>query len=1061
MRPTRIKQNQSETTGRLEQIVRLNYAALTRTRHRRLRPPQGYLMRQLIRQYWVERQQIFLYLRDVKWMILITILLCVLLSVPDQIRELYRIFIDNITFISFIREDIETVVIELIRFVVPLVAIALGLWFGTYQITTESIQRDPISPKTNIARILPPLCGALPLFACALGQFLAKPDFSSIDSLSELPAGPWDEFRKGLHTVELGLNISSGVFFVLGIVMLVTSWKLTERARSWSNRLNKIYLGHEISAVIAVAVIVLFTIAFLGSPVVFPQLIGPFAIFAVYTLCVVAFCLHFTLLAIKWHLPFIAALLSLALLFSFFDWNDDHEVRPLVDSTVTGNSDTLEPLASDQFGKWYANRSSLANYDVYPIYIIASEGGGIYAAYQTATFLARLYDYCPAFNDHLFAISSVSGGSLGAAAYAAAVNSTSFNPTPAEPVAPTSRAAVDSCPKITEYLSGERPIPKGLQEPGRVESAVRKMLKSDFLSPLLAGAMFTDFTQAFIPYPIDVFDRARFLEFAFEHSESALDVAQLSYLTQDVRSAWLPDGRVPALVINTTDAGSGRRVIISPFMFSRSSDENLGAFVHYQDLGQASGTKSREYPPAIRISTAAVISARFPWVTPAATIPVGDDRLGPQDKIRLVDGGYVDNSGVETALDLIRSIQDKVDEINRNAVANPSPTIWPGGTSYRKVSLKLIVLSGGGYPIRSSFSLGDLLEPIRALLDTRESRSFVAIDRAVELYPLNELATVSDTTVRASDLRQASLDSHYYTLPLGWSLSNRTRRIIEKQSGYFWSCDPDNNFLQSHASLSQADCIQLLIYHELHNSTKRAANDIALINKLRIADPPIHVTHYYNRLIACYRNALVPFMEQPQSQALDDLLNVLGTKAYGSDDHLLAIMLATIANETDDFRVSKENFDFPTAERIHSLFKEKNFPTVEDAIPYVHNPKELAIKVHGVGFQGNTEPEDGWTYRGRGMPMLEGREEYSKFGKRINIDLLANPELVMNPVVGAAAALEAYFNESVRSNIMSYLSERSDDWAGATQFLVRVGNKNGIPAKSAVFYRCIKDAKLN
>ena len=201
-------------------------------------------------------------------------------------------------------------------------------------------------------------------------------------------------------------------------------------------------------------------------------------------------------------------------------------------------------------------------------------------------------------------------------------------------------------------------------------------------------------------------------------------------------------------------------------------------------------------------------------MTPAATVPIGDDRLGPQTKIRLVDGGYVDNSGVETALDLIDSLQPVVDELNQKAKSkSKSRRVAP-----ESVSLRLIVLSGAGYPVRSGFGVGEMLEPIRALLSTRGSRAYVAIGRATERAKSkdrNIQLGEAKVTVSSSDLGQASLNSRFYPLPLGWAISSLTRNIIEKQSGYFWGCEPDTDFVQTQKSLSQTDCVQLKIYHEL------------------------------------------------------------------------------------------------------------------------------------------------------------------------------------------------------------------------------------------------------
>ena len=77
--------------------------------------------------------------------------------------------------------------------------------------------------------------------------------------------------------------------------------------------------------------------------------------------------------------------------------------------------------AAEEFEQWYASRPDLEVYDEYPVYIVAAQGGGMYAADQTAIFLSRLQDNCPAFRNHLFAISAVSGGSVGAATFVSAL----------------------------------------------------------------------------------------------------------------------------------------------------------------------------------------------------------------------------------------------------------------------------------------------------------------------------------------------------------------------------------------------------------------------------------------------------------------------------------------------------------------------------------------------------------------------------------------------------------------------------------------------------------------
>jgi hypothetical protein len=113
----------------------------------------------------------------------------------------------------------------------------------------------------------------------------------------------------------------------------------------------------------------------------------------------------------------------------------------------------------------------------------------------------------------------------------------------------------------------------------------------------------------------------------------------------------------------------------------------------------------------ISLSTAAVLSARFPWLTPPAWYPVKDPG-GKETAVELVDGRYFDNSGVMTALALVETMQRVLQKAG-------SP----------KVQIRLLVLTSEDFS-PPTVAPGDYLAPIQALLAARAAQAQMAITQA-------------------------------------------------------------------------------------------------------------------------------------------------------------------------------------------------------------------------------------------------------------------------------------------------------------------------------------------
>ena len=147
---------------------------------------------------------------------------------------------------------------------------------------------------------------------------------------------------------------------------------------------------------------------------------------------------------------------------------------------------------------------------------------------------------------------------------------------------------------------------------------------------------------------------------------------------------------------------------------------------------------------------------------------------------------------------------------------------------------------------------------------------------------------------------------------------------------------------------------------------------------------------------------------------------------------LQAHALAQASHETGGFRRIEENLNY-SADGLMATWSSR-FP--EDvAKKLARNPEAIANRAYS-GRMGNTQPGDGWRYRGRGIFQLTGRANYASMGRLAQIPLEAQPELALASRYLLPVALH-YWN----SRGLSALAER-DDLEGITRKIN--GGLNGL-----------------
>lgn len=304
-----------------------------------------------------------------------------------------------------------------------------------------------------------------------------------------------------------------------------------------------------------------------------------------------------------------------------------------------------------------------------PVIIVTATGGGIHAAYWTSTVLdgleqafAGVGSYV-SFHNRILLMSSASGGSVAVGNWVAEHDY--LNP-----------VNVNGSARPCNELTVDAPHPP----------ALRYAANQPSLEAVAWGLLHTDVWRMILPWGRFAHDRAWFLEqanvenlYLINHPAPPGQTTDDMYFPPDWNQscgivALQPDFsqvgaehfNIPAFSLNATAVETGERFLLSNYMPPRpaaiaeplgmpnwdSADSFLSQYTQQTGKNYGRGTNYD-----VNISTAARLSANFPYVSPVARADaegdctsVGDSRCGT---FHLADGGYYDNDGVATAVEFL------------------------------------------------------------------------------------------------------------------------------------------------------------------------------------------------------------------------------------------------------------------------------------------------------------------------------------------------------------------------------------------------------------------------
>ena len=412
--------------------------------------------------------------------------------------------------------------------------------------------------------------------------------------------------------------------------------------------------------------------------------------------------------------------------------------------TVAGPPPASDPRPDLQAAiQSWKDRCPLTTTGKRPLIIVAAEGGASLSAVWTLSVMRHLDQTTNGrFHQALFAISGVSGGAVGAATYRE-----------------WARRQNVSCDAETR-LDPHGDAANALADADLLSPSVRAHFLSDPLHRLFGALPQRIWTE------LGVSNRADALAGGFEqvwrHLGGPTDEAPL--FVEDAKTTW------PHLLLNGTDVQLGRRVITSTL---RLGDSSASIFTDADDLiGLLCGRN-------MRLAVAAMNSARFPIISPTGTFrdhwPCTAGSADPTPR-QLVDGGYFDNYGVITALELARTIASDDHDVTPLVVVISDDGVWSDAELGRVMPVCGLgsALSPADRQKRLAHAQSggiQLLAPVYGLYNLRTGHAQVAFDAL-----RRELCDEGDPRLFHIALRQA--DGSAESTPLNWVLDRSAKRLL-------------------------------------------------------------------------------------------------------------------------------------------------------------------------------------------------------------------------------------------------------------------------------------------
>jgi putative chitinase len=156
--------------------------------------------------------------------------------------------------------------------------------------------------------------------------------------------------------------------------------------------------------------------------------------------------------------------------------------------------------------------------------------------------------------------------------------------------------------------------------------------------------------------------------------------------------------------------------------------------------------------------------------------------------------------------------------------------------------------------------------------------------------------------------------------------------------------------------------------------------------------------------------------------------HVIHKDTFDGGDEELAQFLGQCVHESDFFTSMEENFNYSPEGLIATFGSQRVSQAQAQALGRVQgqhaaNRQGIANLVYGGEWGrthlGNTQPNDGWDFRGSGWIQTTGRDNFARAEKDTGFPFTSNPDLMRQPGVQALQAQISWWKRNITMEMLT------------------------------------------